>query len=213
MFGRPDSLLNDCGRHLGRPSLTVVSVSIGTQLVVIGGFPGTGKSSVASLLADDLRVPLLASDLVGNTIKAVLAEHASRLVPGSVAFRAGYATLFALAEEFVSHGSSAIVDISLGWAFQWEALDAIQARHRSVRVLPFILECSRETSLGRLQQRHLDDPQRYPAADEFLRQPQLAAVAQLLVDVHRPEVHRVSAERPIADVLQEVRDVVAAGLG
>lgn len=179
-----------------------------TQLVVIGGFPGTGKSTVAGLLADELRAPVLASDLMGNTIKAVLADHAPARVPSSVAFRAGYATLFALAEEFASHGSSAIIDITLGWRFQWDALDAIQARHRDVGVLAFILECSRDTSLSRLQQRHLHDPERYPPASGFIRQPQLAGVEQLLGDVYRPNVYRVDAERPVAAVLQDIRGTV-----
>lgn len=176
-------------------SSTVVRVNIGIRLAVIGGFPGTGKSAVAGMLADDLRVPLLASDLIGNTIKAVLAEHAPTPVPSSVAFRAGYATLFELAEEFVRHGSSAVVDLSLGWRFQWEALDAIGARHANVRVLPFILECSRETSLNRLRQRHLDDPQRHPSADEFMRQPQLVAVEQLLAR----STGRISIESTLSD--------------
>lgn len=185
-------------------------MDIGTRLVVVGGFPGAGKSTVASRLADDLRVPLLASDLVGNTIKAVLAEHAPAPVPGSVAFRAGYATLFALAEEFVSHGSSVILDINLGWRFQWEALEAIQDHHSDVQVLPFILECSRETSLTRLEQRHRSDPQRYPPAEEFMQQPQLEVVDQLLRSVGRTDLHRVDAERPVAEVLEEIRAVVTA---
>jgi hypothetical protein len=117
--------------------------------------------------------------------------------------------LFELAEEFVRHGSSAVVDLSLGWRFQWEALDAIGARHANVRVLPFILGCSRETSLSRLQQRHLDDPQRHPSADEFMRQPQLAAVEQLLAEVDRPDIHRVNAERPVTDVLEDIRETLA----
>ncbi|GAB3911695.1 hypothetical protein GCM10011575_28870 [Microlunatus endophyticus] len=180
-----------------------------TWLLALGGFPGTGKSTVAGLLANDLRIPLLASDLMGNTIKAVLAGHAPAAVPSSVAFRAGYATLFALAEEFLSHGSSVIVDINLGWRFQWEALDAIQGRHSAVRLLPFILECSRQTSVTRLEQRHLGDPQRYPPAEEFMNQPQLEAVDQLLRDVDRPDVHRIDADRPVVDVMERIRAAMA----
>jgi predicted kinase len=181
-----------------------------TRLMVLGGFPGTGKSTVAGRLADDLGVPLLASDLMGNTIKEVLAEHAPATVPGSVAFRAGYAVLFALAEEFASHGSSAVLDINLGWAFQWEALDAIRTRRPELRILPFILECSRATSSSRLQQRHREDPHRYPPVDEFMRQPQLEAVARLLRDIDRPDAHRIDAERPVADILGDLRATVAA---
>lgn len=179
-----------------------------TQIIAIGGFPGSGKSSVASLLAADLRIPLLASDLLGNTIKTVLAEHAPSAVPSAVAFRAGYASLFGLAEVFVAHRCSVVVDASLGWAFQWEALDLIHARQPDVDLRPFILECSRQTCLRRLQERHLREPHRHPAVEDFMRQPQLDAVGRLIAAVDRPDVRRIDAERPIDDVFAELRDLV-----
>lgn len=179
-----------------------------TQIIAIGGFPGSGKSSVASLLAAELRVPLLASDLLGNTIKTVLAEHAPGAVPSSVAFRAGYASLFELAEVFVAHRCSVVIDLSLGWAFQWEALDLIHARHQEVDLRPFILECSRQTCLRRLQERHIRDPQRHPPVADFLRQPQLDAVGEMIATVDRPDVRRIDAERPVNQVFEELRDLV-----
>lgn len=184
-----------------------------TQIIAIGGFPGSGKSSAASLLAADLQLPLLASDLLGNTIKTVLAEHAPGAVPSSVAFRAGYASLFGLAEVFVAHRCSVVVDVNLGWTFQWEALDMIQARHPDVGLRPFILECSRQTCLRRLQERHIQDPRRHPPVDEFLRQPQLDAVADLLAAVDRPDVRRIDAERPVDQVFSELRDLACGPAG
>ena len=182
----------------------------GVRLVAVGGFPGSGKSTVASRLADDLRVPLLASDLLGATIKGVLAEHAPDPVPTSVASRAGYASLFALAEEFVGHRCPVIIDVSLGWAFQWAALDEIRAAHRGVRFSAFILECSPATCLSRLDERHRRDPARHAPAEEFMRQPQLGAVGEFLAAVDRPDVVRIDAERPVDEVHREIRELLAS---
>lgn len=184
-----------------------------TRIIAIGGFPGSGKSSVASLLAADLRIPLLASDLLGNTIKTILAEHAPGAVPSAIAFRAGYASLFGLAEVFVAHRCSVVVDVSLGWAFQWEALDLIHARHPDVELRPFILECSRQTCLRRLQERHLREPQRHPPVEDFLRQPQLDAVGELISAIDRPDVRRIDAERPVNEVFRELRNLATSPAG
>lgn len=179
-----------------------------TKIIAIGGFPGSGKSSVAGRLAAELRIPLLGSDLLGNTIKSVLEQYAPAPVPSSVAFRAGYASLFALVQEFVAHRCSVVVDVSLGWPFQWDELDAITGRHPDVRLRPFILTCPRQTCLDRLHERHVRAPQRHPPVEEFLHQPQLEAVARLLATIERPDVRRVDADRPLPDVLSEVLDRV-----
>lgn len=186
-------------------------VGVSTQIVAVGGFPGSGKSSVAARLAEQLRMPVLGSDLLGNTIKATLAEHAPGAVPSSVAFRAGYATLFALVEEFVSHGCSVVVDMSLGWPFQWDQLDGIRDRVPRMALRPFILECSDRTCSARLRARHRRDPEHHPAVQDFLQQPQLAGVRDFLATVDRPDLRRIDAEPPVDQVVDEICRLLSAG--
>ena len=38
-------------------------------------------------------------------------------------------------------GLSVILDVNLGWPFQWDWLDAIRARRPNVRVLPIVFRC------------------------------------------------------------------------
>ncbi|SDS96749.1 AAA family ATPase [Microlunatus soli] len=177
------------------------------QLIAVGGFPGSGKSSVSGIVATELGYPVLASDLFGNTIKDVLVQHGSDSGLSSLAFRAGYATLFAVAEEIVGHRCSVIIDCSLGWQFQWDALDAI-GRRTGVRPQPVILECSPATCIRRLEQRHRRDPVRYPSATEFFDQPQLRDVRRVLETIERPDVRRIDAERPIAEVCADLRRAI-----
>jgi len=180
------------------------------QIIAIGGFPGCGKSTIAGALATDLRLPLLGSDLVGDTIRGVLDEHHPDPSLSSVAFRAGYEVLFALAEDTVTHRCSVIIDASLGWTFQWDALDAIATRHPTVGLRPIVLDCSDQTCVRRLQARHVQDPQRYPPASEFLSQPQLAGVRSVLDALDRADVARIDAEQPAARVYDQVRNHVTA---
>ncbi len=183
------------------------------RIIAIGGFPGSGKTTVADALATGLGLPLLGSDLVGTTIKDVLDEHHRDPIASSVAFRAAYEVLFALAEETVAHRCSVVIDASLGWSFQWDALDAIAARHPRVGLRPIILDCSEQTCTRRLQDRHNRDPLRYPSASEFMRQPQLAGVRALLDALDRSDVVRIAAEQPASHVYDQVRRSVMLPAG
>jgi len=183
------------------------------RIIAVGGFPGSGKTTVADTLATELGLPLLGSDLVGTTIKDVLDEHHLDPIASSVAFRAGYEVLFALAEETVAHRCSVVIDASLGWSFQWDALDAIAARHPTVGLRPIILDCSEQTCTRRLQARHDREPLRYPSASEFMRQPQLAGVRALLDALDRPDVVRIDAEQPASHVYDQVRRSVMLPAG
>ncbi len=182
-------------------------------IIAVGGFPGSGKTTVADKLATELGLPLLGSDLVGTTIKDVLDEHHPDPIASSVAFRAGYEVLFALAEETVSHRCSVVIDASLGWSFQWDALDAIVARHPTVGLRPFILDCSEQTCTRRVQGRHHRDPLRSPSASDFMRQPQLAGVRSLLDALDRPDVVRIDGEQPASHVYDQVRRSVMLPAG
>ncbi|GAA4989483.1 hypothetical protein GCM10023317_16000 [Actinopolymorpha pittospori] len=119
-------------------------------LVVIGGFPGAGKSQIAGRLSRELSLPLLASDTTGGTIRDVLQGK----VESSDAFRAGYELLFTLAETFLGSGCSVVIDTNMGWEFQWQRLDAILRRQPEVRFLPLILRCPRDIAVERITRRH-----------------------------------------------------------
>ena len=158
-------------------------------LVVVGGFPGTGKSRLAIRLSTSLRVPRLCSDTVGGTIRSALDGQ----VPGSDAFRAGHEVLFALCEEFLSCDCSVLVDTSMGWEFQWRRMDEIRRKIPSVRFLPLMLRCPREVCIERLQRRHLEDPVAHPSADRFMSQAHLPQLWRFLQDLERPEVQFIDA--------------------
>jgi AAA domain len=94
-------------------------------VIVIGGVPGAGKSSAARRLAADLSLPFLSPDTVGQTLRASRGIRARDAVD---AYWIAYDVLFRLCEEFVGAGLSVVLELNLGWAFQWDWLDRLAAR-------------------------------------------------------------------------------------
>lgn len=177
-----------------------------TALIVIGGFAGSGKSTLSRRLSSELRIPRLGSDTIGRTIRG-----SRGIREGDVdAYWIAYELLFRLCEEFLQSGVSTILDLSMGWAFQWRELDAITARHPEVRVVPIVLRCPRELCLERISRRYRRDPAYYDPPELYTSDPKLLAIWEYLERLDRPGVSFVDAARPEDEADGEIRAIVAA---
>ena len=178
-------------------------------VIVIGGVPGAGKSTVVRRLATDLRLPFLATDVVGHTVQASPGIRARDAVD---AYWIAYDVVFRLCEEFVSLGVSTILELNLGWAFQWDWLDRLATRQPGIRVLPIVLQCSRPLCLERIRQRHTDDPST-GAPELYESDPKILAVFGFLEQLKRPDVVVIDANRRADEVYAAVKQAAVAAMG
>ncbi len=176
-------------------------VRVVVSLVAIGGFPGAGKSLVSQRLAQEFSLPRLSSDILGGTIGDALGERLSR----SDAFWAAYEVLFTLAEQFVGVGCSVVVDMSLGWDFQWQRLDDIVTRLPDTTCLPVILDCPKEVCAERMDRRYRQDAAKEASAEKILAMGQVADVWDYLQKLDRPDACIVDADRDADSVYADVR--------
>jgi len=118
------------------------------RLVVVGGAPGTGKSTLAAALADRLGFSLLSSDRVRQDLAFTPAQ---RYTPASR--QATYRELFARARLLLEHGESVLLDATFTDLHSRELAEhvAIGTESRLVR-----LECQAPPDLAaaRAQRRH-----------------------------------------------------------
>ena len=87
------------------------------RLVLVGGLPGTGKSTLGSLLADDLGMVLLSSDRMRKELLGLSpADHRPTDYREGIYAPAyterTYAGLLARAETLLAHGESVVIDAS-----------------------------------------------------------------------------------------------------
>lgn len=104
------------------------------SLVVVGGLPGTGKTTVASLVSRRRRAAFLRVD----TIEQALRDHAD--LAGTVGI-AGYAVTYAVAAEHLRLGLDVVVECVNPLAITRDAW-AATGRDAGIRTLQVELRCS-----------------------------------------------------------------------
>jgi predicted kinase len=173
----------------------------GRNLVVLGGLPGAGKTTVALRLSREFSIPRLASDVIGGAVRDT---SGIQLASGD-AFRAGYNVLFTLAEEFLEQQCPVIIDTNMGWDFQWQSLDNIRQRITGLRIVLIILRCPRKVCVERISQRHVDNSGSELPPNQILKHQR---VWDYLDALDRPDADFVDADRDPESVYSAVRQII-----
>ena len=177
----------------------------GPVLIVIGGLAGTGKTAVSRRLSRDLSVPRLGSDTIGRVIKG-----SAGIKGGEVdAYWIAYEVLFRLCEEFIQSGVSVVLDLTLGWPFQWRSLDGIIQRHPTTVFLPVVLRCPHEQCMARIQSRHEAKPEYYDPPHVYTTEQKILNIWTFLQKLDRPEVRFVDATGSQNEVYDTVKQHIA----
>src|SRR5436305_10977135 len=121
------------------------SVHTGSTFIVMRGFPGTGKSTIARLLAAALHAPLIDRDIIRQTVVHIFGE-----LPLVGQF--SYELMFALAAEQLSLGLSVVVDTPLTYRTTYEQAREL-ARSFSTPMLVVHCQCPPEVQKRRLEGR------------------------------------------------------------
>ena len=117
----------------------------GSTFIVMRGFPGTGKSTIARLLAAALHASLIDRDIIRQTAVHVFGE-----LPQVGQF--SYELMFALAHEQLSLGLSVVVDTPLTYRTTYEQCKEL-AKEFQTPMLVVHCQCPPEVQKRRLEGR------------------------------------------------------------
>src|SRR5207244_11299333 len=121
------------------------SVHTGSTFIVMRGFPGTGKSTIARLLAAALHAPLIDRDIIRQTAVHVFGE-----LPQVGQF--SYELMFALTREQLSLGLSVVVDTPLTYRTTYEQCKELALAYQTPMLVVHCL-CPPEVQKRRLEGR------------------------------------------------------------
>ena len=173
-------------------------------LIAIGGFPGAGKTTICARLSLELNLPCLSSDTIGRAITESKGIEDS----GIDAYRVAYDVLVRLCEEFVQSSATVILDLTLGWEFQWRRLDEILGRHPRTLFLPVILRCPHEQCIERIRTRYEAMPDAYAEPEYYTGEQKVREIWDFLESIDRPEIRFVDAGGGEDQVYGEVKQYV-----
>lgn len=169
-------------------------------LIGIGGFAGSGKTAISRRLSAELHMPMLSAASLGRTIRSTAEAKDVQ----ANAYWMAYEVLFRLCEEFIEASVSTILDLTLGWEFQWQHLDGIARQHPQAVFAPLILRCPREVCTERIHRRHEADAAYYDPPDVF-DQPKHAGIWAYLAQLDRADVSFIEAGGPLDEVYEAVK--------
>ena len=119
-------------------------------LIVIGGFAGAGKSTLARSLGKKLSIPVFEKDQIAKNLDNL--EDFQKT--GLKAFGVAFDFFFAFAEAHLRNGGSLIFDQNMGRERTWKGLEKLKSKlpaHIEIKI--FILECPWELCLARFAAR------------------------------------------------------------
>jgi len=99
-----------------------------------------------------------------------------------------------------------VLDLNLGWSFQWQRLDALRQQHPQSQVMAVVLRCPRPTCLTRLGQRYAADPAGNAPPSHFATDPRILEVVAFLERLHRPDAIELDADQTIDAVYADLTD-------
>jgi aminoglycoside phosphotransferase family enzyme len=195
----PADLLALAGRHLDAGRV---------RLVVVGGAPGTGKSTVAAGLAPGAGWVVLRSDVVRKRLAGLAPEADASAAPGTGLYAPAWTerTYRALLDEASGHlglGASVVVDASFADA-RWRAEARAVAAATASDLVELRCTAPDEVAAARVSARRARERDASDAT------PEIAAAMRARSDSW-PEATVLDTTRPVADVVGLAR--AAAGVG
>lgn len=129
------------------------------RLIVIGGFAGSGKSTLSLRLGRTLDLPVVDLDVIAHAL-----QKSGDFSGGPGAF---FDLAYALIENFLRNGTSLIFEQNLGREQTWRRLKQICDTIEGVEFICLILDCPYEVCASRVASRMVPQHRVAVSAEEL----------------------------------------------
>ena len=173
-------------------------------LIIIGGFAGAGKTTVAAKLARDFNYAVFSSDTINDALRAALDKPFKEISP------IAYKVLWHLLRKQLQLGVTVVVDVHMAAAHIWKSLDELHKDMPQVNILPIILQASLETHRSRIEERGRTNKEHLNLGGDKLED--VLFKYEFVESLQRPDLIRVDANNDPDTVYAAVTEVVKTNL-
>ena len=156
-------------------------------LIVIGGFAGVGKTTVATKLSGKYNYPIFSSDVINDALRPALQKTFREVSP------IAYKVMWHVARKQLAAGVTIIVDTHMSTAKVWDDLDALKRDMPNVQVLPIILQATLETHRTRIEERGRTNKEHLNLGGDNLED--VLFKYEFIEQLNRPDLIRVDANK------------------
>jgi thymidylate kinase len=174
------------------------------NLIVLGGFAGAGKTTVAAKLSSKFNYPVYSSDVINDALRQALNKEFHEVSP------IAYEVMWHLVRKQLMNGLTVIMDTHMSAPRVWESLDTLKQDMPEVLVLPIILQASFDTHKARIEERGRSNKEHLNLGGDKLED--VLFKYEFIENLHRPDLIRVDANGQLDEVYASVEEIVQARL-
>lgn len=169
-------------------------------LIVIGGFAGAGKTTLAARLAREYNYAIFSSDSINDALRAALGMSFKEASP------AAYTIMWHLVKKQLQLGVTVIVDTHMAAPQSWAGVDRLQEDMPHLRVLPIILQATFDTHRQRIEERGRTNKEHLNLGGDRLED--VLFKYDFIEQLQRPDMIRVDANGDKNTVYELVEKVL-----
>ncbi|MCA9954300.1 MAG: AAA family ATPase [Anaerolineales bacterium] len=167
------------------------------RLIVVGGFAGAGKSTLAKNIGRALSLPVFEIDQMARSIQ----DNKDFQGAPQAAYRIAFDLFFLFAQGHLQNEGSLILDQNMGHRQTWQNIETLKTSLPHIEVVIFLLDCPYDLCVSRVAAR-TKHPNLLEVTPENLHNHKYKW--DFLHENELPEAIRIDATRPATAVFQEV---------
>lgn len=169
-------------------------------LIIIGGFAGAGKTTIATKLASDYNYAVFSSDTINDALRDALNKSFKEVSPTA------YKVMWHLVKKQLKLGVTVIVDAHMSAAHIWDSLDELKKDMPDIKVLPIILQATLDTHRTRIEERGRTNKEHLNLGGDKLDD--VLFKYEFVEKLQRPDLIRVDANGTPDEVYASVEKII-----
>lgn len=170
------------------------------SLIVIGGFAGAGKTTIANRLSANFNYPVFSSDVINDALREAQNINFKEASP------IAYKILWHLVRKQLETGITVIIDVHMAAQHTWESLDELQHNVPEAHIIPLILRASLETHRSRIEERGRTNKEHLNLGGDKLED--VMHKYEYIENLKRPDLVWVDANRNVDEVYESVQAII-----